>query len=88
MDDVLQQVVSAKQLAQLLSWRSEASRNQSGSLDERSPGSRHRLDAEPLSPAAAIGRDSAAIRPAGRTSRQRSSAAECCPCKPQHTSTA
>ncbi|MDE0178473.1 MAG: hypothetical protein OXP36_07720 [Gammaproteobacteria bacterium] len=39
MEDLLQQVESGKQLAQLLSWRSEASRNQSGWLGERSTGS-------------------------------------------------
>ena len=36
MKDLLQQVESVKQLAQLLSWRSEASRIQSAAPGERS----------------------------------------------------
>ena len=40
MEDSLHQVESVNQLVQLLSWWSEASRNQSGSLGERSTDSR------------------------------------------------
>ena len=39
MEDLMRHVDSLRQLAHLLSWRSEASRNEPGSLDERSTGS-------------------------------------------------